>query len=134
MALILFTCGSVVYWVLLGSFHYPLVDWLYGGQYVEYSNLLWILGLVPLVVGIGAVSGAALRAMERPDQVFWVQVSSTAAMLSIGLGLMFIWGIPGAVIGLLVSYTSGAIVTWVLYRKVLRARPTQGYKDVSSTR
>jgi O-antigen/teichoic acid export membrane protein len=128
IALSLFICGSAVYWVLLGVFHYPLVAWLYGGQYVEYASLLWILGLVPLVMGIGSVLGAALRAMERPDQVFWVHVSYTAAMVTIGLGLMFIWGIPGAVTGLLVSYTVGAIATWVLYRKVLRARPTQDRK------
>jgi O-antigen/teichoic acid export membrane protein len=134
MALSLFICGSAVYWVLLGVFHYPLVSWLYGGRYVEHADLLWLLGLVPLLVAIGSILGAALRALERPDQVFWVQVSSTVVMLTVVLGLMFSWGVPGAVIGLLASYTAGTIVTWVLYRGVLQARPAQGYKDADDRR
>jgi len=103
---VLFVFGSVVYWLFLGLFHDPLVAWLYGGQYGEDAQLLWILGLVPLATGVVSVLGAALRAFERPDQVFWAYAFSAVLGLMLGVTLMFAWGVVGAAVGL-VAYSVG---------------------------
>lgn len=103
LALVLFASSAGLFWLLLGLFHYPLVTWLYGGRYSEYSYLLWLLGLLVLTYGLLSVLGAVLRALERPSQVFWAYVLSATVALTAGLGLLVAWGVVGAVVGLLVS-------------------------------
>jgi O-antigen/teichoic acid export membrane protein len=93
--------GSVSYWLLLGLLHDPLIAWLYGGRYTENAGLLWILGLMPVSAGVVHVLAAALRASERPDQVYWAYLFSTAVALPLGIVAVFAWGIIGAVVGLL---------------------------------
>lgn len=103
LTLALFTLSAALFWVLLGLFHHPLVSWLYGGRYSEYSYLLWLLGFLVLSYGLLSVLGAVLRALERPSQVFWAYALSTIVALTAGLGLMAAWGVVGAVVGLLAS-------------------------------
>jgi O-antigen/teichoic acid export membrane protein len=108
---VLFVLGSLVYWLFLSLFDDSLVAWLYGGQYREDAQLLWILGLIPLAISVSSVLGAALRAFERPDQVFWAYAFSTILGLTLGVTLMIAWGVVGAAVGL-VAYsaaTAGAM-------------------------
>jgi len=110
-SLVLFVFGSVLYWLLLGLFHDPLVAWLYGGQYREDAQLLWLLGSIPLAMSVQMILGATLQAFERPDQVFRAYAFSAILGPTLGVTLMFAWGITGAVVGL-VAYaaaTAGAI-------------------------
>jgi O-antigen/teichoic acid export membrane protein len=103
LAVALSAFGAIMYWVLQGLFSRQLIVWLYGGQYSEYSNLLWLLGLLPLAYGIDMILGAALRALERPDRVFWGYGLSALVTLTVGLGFMVTWGVAGAMVGLLLS-------------------------------
>lgn len=107
-ALAVFVSGSVVYWVLLGLFHRPLVGWLYAGEYGEYADLLWFLGLLPLLIGVESVFGTALRALEQPNRMFWAYVLSAIVALTVGLWLLFYWGLAGAVGGVLISSAAAA--------------------------
>jgi O-antigen/teichoic acid export membrane protein len=117
LSLVCFSLGSLLYWILLGLFHRPLVELLYGGQYSGHADLLWFVGLMPLVSGIGIVLGGALRAMERPDRVFWAYVLSTVAALTVGVGLMVLWGLAGTVAGLLFAYVVTALAMCACYLK-----------------
>lgn len=114
-ALVFFSVSSLLYWVILGLFQRPLVNLLYGGQYSEHAGLLWLIGLMPLASAVGIVLGGALRAIERPDRVFWAYMFSGLATLIVGLGLVFLWGITGAVTGLLLSYVVAAVAMCVCY-------------------
>lgn len=127
LALIPFVVGPGVYWLLLGLFNQPLVSWLYGGQYVEDAGLLWLLGLSPIVASFKQVIGQSLRALERPDWLFMAYTISAVVALSIGTGLMYLWGIFGAGIGLVVCQGITAVLALVFYR---RLRPT-GHPAVS---
>jgi O-antigen/teichoic acid export membrane protein len=122
LALIPFVVGPGVYWLLLGLFNQPLVSWLYGGQYVEDAGLLWLLGLSPIVASLKQVMGQSLRALERPDWLFMAYTISAVVALSIGTGLMYLWGIFGAGIGLVVCQGITAVLALVFYR---RLRPTR---------
>lgn len=121
LALVLFASGAALLWLLLGLFHYPLVTWLYGGQYAEYSYLLWLLGFLPFFFGMLSVLGAALRALERPEHVFVAYALSAVMTLTLGLGLLYTWGIVGAAAGFLISSVITAVtLTWLLFS----TRPT----------
>lgn len=116
LALALFALGAALFWLFLGLFHQPLVTLLYGGQYSEYSYLLWILGFLLLSFGILSVLGAALRALERPEKVFSAYALSAVVALTVGLGFLYIWGIVGAVAGFLISsIVAVGALAWLLF-------------------
>jgi O-antigen/teichoic acid export membrane protein len=115
LSLACFSLGSLLYWLLLGLFNRPLVELLYGGQYSDHAGLLWFIGLMPLVSGIGIVLGGALRAMERPDRVFWAYMLSTVTALTAGLGLMVFWGLEGTIAGLMFAYVVTAVAMYACY-------------------
>lgn len=103
--------SSVLYWLALGLLHQPIIAWMYGGQYTQYANLLWFLGLFPILVGMAEALSVALRALERVDEVFWSFVLSSVVSLTVGLGALYALGVAGAVVWLLVSsaVTVGAL-------------------------
>jgi O-antigen/teichoic acid export membrane protein len=114
LGLLLFLLGSGLYWIMLGVFHYPLVSWLYGGRYIEYANLLWLVGLIPLARAVLSVFGEAIRALERPDRVFLAQVLCAAVVLTAGLGLMVVWEAVGAILAYLAAQaTMAAALVWL---------------------
>lgn len=122
LALITFVLGPVVFWLGLGLFHYPLVDWLYGGRYTEHAALLWLLGLSPIVAAVKQVMSQSLKALERPDQLFWAYVVSAIATLTLGTGLVHLWGVVGAGVGFLISQVIVAALALIFYLR-LRTSP-----------
>jgi len=117
LVLMLFVLGSILYWVLLGSFHDPLVSWLYGNRYTENVELLWILGLAPVFVAVKLVVGHSLRALERPDRLFVAYLASAIVALALGALLIHFWGIAGAATGVLISQMVTAALVVILYRR-----------------
>jgi len=96
--LILFVITPTIYWLILGLTAEPLIQFLYAGKYVQFSKLLWIAGLIPIIAAVVAVSGGVLRALEL-------------TMLTIGVGLLIMLGVSGALIGWLLSYAvTGAVL------------------------
>jgi len=100
MFMCLFVTGSIVYLIGLVLFRSEVLSFLYGDKYLEYSHLILLVGLLPFGAGIAAVLGGALRAMQRPDKVFWSYVSSSAVALVGGLVLVEWFGIDGAIWGI----------------------------------
>lgn len=118
--LALFGIGSALYWALLALFRYPLMNWFYGGRYLEHSNLLVLAGLTALPTGVGTVFGSVLRAMERPDQVFWSFAISGAAFVVVGLPLLPLGGLMGGLLGLLASLIAAGVASVWFYRRSSR--------------
>jgi O-antigen/teichoic acid export membrane protein len=134
LALGLFTAGAALYWVLLGLFPHQLVTRLYGGQYREYENLLWLLGFSLPISGAVQVLGAALRALERPDRLFWAYLLSTIVALTVGLGCMAVWGVAGAVVGFLLSGATKVLAMWAYYQRLGEARSSEENQGVVGTK
>jgi O-antigen/teichoic acid export membrane protein len=108
---ILFVITPAIYWLILGLTAEPLIQFLYAGKYVEFSKLLWIAGLIPIIVAVVAVSSAVLKSLELPQKIFIAYAFSTATMLTIGVGLLIMLGVRGALIGWLLSYAvTGAVL------------------------
>jgi O-antigen/teichoic acid export membrane protein len=107
--------GGVLYWIVMSMASTKLIGWLYNGLYAEYASLLWILGLLPIFSGIIAVFGAVHRSLHQPDLIFWSYLGSTGIAVSVGLALTAMWGITGAVLALVISYGTTAIMMVALH-------------------
>ncbi len=114
LALIPFVLVCAVYWVLLGVFGGYVIGLVYGGQYTEYADLLWLLGLVPIVATISGIVSHALRALERPDRLFLALVFSTLITATVGVSCVYLWGVAGAGVGLILAHGSAAALAVVL--------------------
>jgi O-antigen/teichoic acid export membrane protein len=98
---------------------------LYAGKYDGLAPFLFVLALLPLVMGIGNTINNALSAMEKPSFVFWAFLSSGAATFLVGIPLVAHFGLWGAVYGMLFSggtYTAALAIGFLLsvYSKVPR--------------
>lgn len=120
-ALVPFVLGLALYWMLLGLFHLPLVSWLYEGRYTAHADLLWLLGLAPMLAAVKQIMGHSLRALERPDLLFFAYALSAVVALTVGAGLVYLIGIAGASIGLLASQAITGLLALVIYLRMRRS-------------
>jgi O-antigen/teichoic acid export membrane protein len=100
----LFLIGATCYWGLLALVHRPLVEWVLGTRYGSSSFLLAMLGGVAPMMAAASVVASGLRAASRPDLEFQAHLFSAVAALAIGLPLVIVLKLPGAAIGLTMSY------------------------------
>jgi len=115
MVTVCFLLGAGAYWFVLASWDAELLHLLYGGQYNEYTDLLWLLGALPFVDGVKVVLEAGLRAVEKPDLLFWAYLGSTLVTLTAGVVLLAFFGLAGAAIGLTASSVAVSVgATWFM--------------------
>jgi O-antigen/teichoic acid export membrane protein len=100
----------------------PVMHWLYAGKFDDLAPMLYMLALLPLLMGIGNAMNGALKAVEKPKLVFWAYACSGAATFLGGIPLVMRFGLWGAVYGMLLSgaaYTGtlALIFFLVVYRK-----------------
>ena len=119
---IFLAAGAVAYWLGLGLFNQPILDWLYDGKYLEYGHLVWAIGLIPVCFAVGGTVATALRALERPDRDFWATAVSAAITLTIGVLLTRAWGVAGAIWGSIFSYVVGLALLAAIFLSVRSER------------
>jgi O-antigen/teichoic acid export membrane protein len=81
----------------------PVMHWMYNGKFDDLAPMLYVLSLLPLLMGIGNAMSCALNAAEKPKVVFYAYVFSGAATVFGGIPLVMHFGLPGAVYGMLLS-------------------------------
>jgi O-antigen/teichoic acid export membrane protein len=114
-----FTVAPLVFWLMLGIAHTSLVKLAYGGRFLDHAALLWGIGLLPVTTAISGILGSALGAVERPDLKFYSGLASSIAAMTVGIGLMAAFGLPGVVAALLVSGLVDVIVVlWLCHRYI----------------
>jgi O-antigen/teichoic acid export membrane protein len=125
--LALFLFGSALYLALLWGLRSEIFRLLYAGKYTEYASWpLLLTGVLPLVACVTAVLSNALRALERPDRVFWCYLGSSIVALLGGIALVAIMGVTGALLGqLFSSLTAGTLMFW-FYQRFLRDKAKLG--------
>ena len=119
--LLVYCSAATANWLALGRWHQGVVQIVYGGAYTSDSQLLWIVGLVPLGYAVITLLENALRSLERSDEVFKAYVVSLAATCLIGLPLTFVWGVGGAAAGLVIA--SVCLLTSLARSLRTRGRP-----------
>jgi O-antigen/teichoic acid export membrane protein len=108
--LYLFT--GVFYLVILYFTKDILIAFLYGDQrYQIYSWLVISLGMYALMDMIFHSFSVTLRALQKPNAVFWAQLASAIISLTINFFLIWKLGLEGASYGILLT---GAVMLGVL--------------------
>jgi len=117
----IFTLTTGAYWLILIVFGNQLIDFIYDGQYNDTINfaILFMMGLIPLTNGISEIVSGALRAIGKLDYILWAHMVSGMFTITIGIGMLFVFGLTGAYIGLLFASTVAAVVAYILYRRGL---------------
>jgi O-antigen/teichoic acid export membrane protein len=125
--LVLFLFGSTLYLALLLGLRTEIFRLFYAGKYSEYASWpLLLTGLLPLGACVTAALSNSLRALERPDWIFWCYLGSSVVALLVGIALAAIMGVTGALLGQLFScLTAGTLMFW-FYQKVLRDKAKLG--------
>jgi O-antigen/teichoic acid export membrane protein len=110
--------ASLLYWLALMLCRPLLFGFLYGGKYQAYAFWpLVVAGSLPVSATAAMVLGAGLRAMERPDAIFWCYVAAGITTLIVGLPFTAKWGVLGATGGMLASgWASALSMAWFFHR------------------
>lgn len=121
--LVLLIGGAVAYWLAIGLLHRPLNRLAYGGRYAQDMWLVWILGATLVGTACTDMLGVALRAREKPQQVFIAFAASAAVAATFGVLVIWHWGLAGAVIALVACGLTSAFVLLAYFLKPARVSP-----------
>lgn len=110
LAFLFLAAGAVLYWGVLFVCRHTVLLWLYGDRYSAYTDVLLLAGLLPLTEAAVSVLSAALRAVERPDTIFWCHLVALGVALTGGLWLLAVYGVTGAIAGRLAASLAAALV------------------------
>lgn len=114
---LIYAGGTILYWLVMVTFRWQVVDHLYGGKY------LGIVGLIPWlavasVLRISATSQAIiLRAMHAPRLVFAAYSTASAVDVVAGIPLTWAFGLWGAIVGMISSSAVALIVTFAMLHR-----------------
>ena len=114
---------------LVGS---QVIHVLYAGKFDELAPMLFLLALVPLLMGIGNTMSDAIRAAEKPRLVFYAYVSSAVATFLLGLPLVSYFGLRGAAYGMLVSAAAYTGTLALAFRLFVHRRMVDSAVDIYS--
>ncbi len=111
--------AAIAYTVILLWFRPVLFQVFYNGNYREFSGLPALLvGTIPIAAVATMILGAGLRAIERPDSIFWAYVAASLSTLCIGVPLSHTLGVVGAAAGMLISSCVAALsLAWLYHRR-----------------
>ncbi len=113
--------AAAVYWAGLAAGHDVLVNWIFAGKYDANSYLLIILGALPLIWSVSQTLTSGLRALGRPDLEFRACMVSAAVSLTAGIALVYLRGLDGAAVALVLSSASVPFVmAYALHRELSR--------------
>jgi O-antigen/teichoic acid export membrane protein len=89
----------------------PMIHNLYAGKYDGLAPFLFVLALLPVLMGVAAAINNAVIATEKPKLTFFAYVCGGATTILGGIPLVMHFGLWGAVYGMLLS---GAVYTGAL--------------------
>ena len=134
LALLGLTGLPLGFWLFCGLFHARVVGLVYHGRYVEESYLVWALGLQPVAAGFTAVMHTTLASRQRPDRVFLCSAFGAALSLTLGVGLLFAYGLRGVVAANLMSLSLNGVVAWWMARRTLAAEAAEAAEAAAEGR
>jgi O-antigen/teichoic acid export membrane protein len=117
--------------LLVNLFGKRVMHLMYDGRFDDVAALVGVLGLFPLVMGIGNTINAALKALEKPQAVFYAYVTSGMATFLIGIPLVLHLRLRGAVYGMLVSAAAYSLALGVAF--LFAVRTCDGESVLSAT-
>ncbi|MDP9172851.1 MAG: hypothetical protein M3O30_03180 [Planctomycetota bacterium] len=119
LSLLLLAGGPAVYWLFMGLEHRHIIQLFYHGKYMEYSGLIWIIGLQPIIAGMSGVYGSLLRANQKMNAVFWGGFVAAATAVTLGVMLTIKYGMVGVCWSIVITYAVHHITLWLFSRKTV---------------
>ncbi|MFZ0282426.1 MAG: hypothetical protein WAL29_12310 [Bacteroidales bacterium] len=89
---------------------------LYGGKFAAYAWIIPVLGLAPLASALAAGSQTALRALQKPQYVFYVTLATTPVVIFSAVLLTWWWGIGGLAASIALTYIFSSLLSIYFYR------------------
>lgn len=107
----------VAYVLVVSLVAAPFIEWVYAGKYMEFAPLipLALLQLLP-----GAIVGPLLLGLRLHGKVKFVPlVNLFGALVTLTVGVLLViqWGLPGAIVGAVLSQAIRLPVTYILWRR-----------------
>ena len=106
---------AVSYALLMLFFRTKVVAVFYGNLYLEYSWLLPLYCLVPVVTALSSGWSTGLRITGNSKRVLYLDALGVILTLTLGVFLLHRFNIYGAVFGVLVSYSSRLLVMPIIW-------------------
>jgi O-antigen/teichoic acid export membrane protein len=95
------------------------IDLLYGADgYGHYAWILPWLALASLLASTGHGLVVGLNAAEQPRGIFWSRTSSALVTVAIGLPLLSVWKLGGAVAGMVLAAAVALVSLWCWHRRI----------------
>jgi O-antigen/teichoic acid export membrane protein len=113
------TLPSLLFWLIGAFWGKGLVEWVYGGRYVEVAFVLKALGMLPLFAAWINTWGAVLRSLEKPSLVAFGYAFSALLTVALGVPLVFSMGLQGAVFAMTMAYAALSLILFVFASRLL---------------
>lgn len=107
------------YCLVMGFFAEPVLEFVYGPEYGQYSDVVQLFALYYVLLVFSTVAIAALSARSMTRDVFVGQAAGAVLSLAIGWLLLRELGTAGGVVGMILSWA----LAMVFFLRALRAAP-----------
>jgi O-antigen/teichoic acid export membrane protein len=112
---------SVPYLAIILVYSEPIITLLYGsGRYDEFKWLNYYLVVFAVIGVISQGFSIALKAVQRPDCVFYSQAGTAAITATVGSFLVWMFGLEGGAVGLNLSALMGTLILINLFQGSLK--------------
>jgi O-antigen/teichoic acid export membrane protein len=118
---LMYAGGTILYWLIMVTFRWQIVEYLYAGKYTG------IVGLIPWlalgsVLRISATSQAIiLRAMHAPSLVFTAYGAASVVDIIAGIPLTWAFGLWGSIVSTVLSSAVALVVTLLILHRHARS-------------
>jgi O-antigen/teichoic acid export membrane protein len=107
---LLFVGAASAYYAVLWLFGSRIMAILYAGRYTDCANLLMLVSAPAMLLAAAQGSCIAVRAMQFPEEILFAYAVAGAVTIMAGVPLTRCWGLPGAGVGMLISYFAFFVV------------------------
>ncbi|MFZ0478214.1 MAG: hypothetical protein WAL71_03620 [Terriglobales bacterium] len=117
---LMFLAIGLAFAVTVALLNIRLIHAAYGSKFDDVAPLLRWYVIVPVVMGAGNAANAALKAVEKPQAVFFAYLASGMVTFVVGIPLVVHFGLRGAIYGMLVSavgYTGTLLLSFTRFIK-----------------
>jgi O-antigen/teichoic acid export membrane protein len=123
------------YCLLVASLARPILQTVFGEEYAHYAWLLVVMAIANAATSLRIPLAVGLRAMGKTSPIFRAYLSSSAASLTLGIALIWKFGLPGAAVGMLMNAAIMQFTIWGPYlRHVSHEGPVAAAATIESPR
>jgi O-antigen/teichoic acid export membrane protein len=118
LSLLVLAGCPLIYWIFIGTFARQAIGLVYGGKFLEYSGLVWIIGVQPVIAGACGVYASLLKARGKVNAVFWGGFVAAVGAVTLGVAMTKMYGLTGVCWSIAITYGLHHITLWLFSRNM----------------